>query len=160
MTPFHHAAIRGRAEVIGLMLSGCPDCIEDETERRENALHLAVRNNRFEAIKMLVDWNREMNKEYLLNKKHEQGNTALHLASWKKTRPEDLLGSINVSPGFLEVNAGNHSGLTPLSTAYFTKRRDREIIEILLGSKSSQSNFDATNLFFNYKHGVKKHHTR
>ncbi|KAJ6978321.1 ankyrin repeat-containing protein BDA1-like [Populus alba x Populus x berolinensis] len=89
MTPFHHAAIRGRAEVIGLMLSGCPDCIEDETERRENALHLAVRNNRFEAIKMLVDWNREMNKEYLLNKKHEQGNTALHLASWKKTRPGD-----------------------------------------------------------------------
>ncbi|KAJ6893164.1 hypothetical protein NC652_027241 [Populus alba x Populus x berolinensis] len=47
MTPFHHAAIRGRAEVIGLMLSGGPDCIEDETERRENALHLAVRNNRF-----------------------------------------------------------------------------------------------------------------
>jgi hypothetical protein len=24
---------------------------------------------------------------YLLNKKHEQGNTVLHLASWKKTKP-------------------------------------------------------------------------
>jgi ankyrin repeat protein len=84
MTPFHHAAIRGRAEVISLMLSGCPDCIEDETERRESALHLAVRNNRFEAIKKLVDWIREMNKEYLLNMKDEQGNTVLHLASWKK----------------------------------------------------------------------------
>ncbi|KAJ6977948.1 hypothetical protein NC653_029752 [Populus alba x Populus x berolinensis] len=88
-----------------------------------------------------------MNKEYLLNKKHEQGNTALHLASWKKTRPviEDLLGSINVSPGFLEVNAGNHSGLTPLSTAYFTKRRDREIIEILLGAGAMK----ARDIYFN-----------
>jgi vacuolar-type H+-ATPase subunit E/Vma4 len=36
-------------------------------------LHLAVRNNRFEAIKKLVDWIREMNKEYLLNMKDEQG---------------------------------------------------------------------------------------
>jgi len=93
MTPFHHAAIRGRAEVIGLMLSGCPDCIEDETERRENALHLAVRNNRFEAIKMLVEWNREMNKEYVLNMKHEQVNTVLHLAGWKKTKPGNKLFS-------------------------------------------------------------------
>ncbi|KAJ6978316.1 hypothetical protein NC653_030024 [Populus alba x Populus x berolinensis] len=123
MTPFHHAAIRGRAEVIGLMLSGCPDCIEDETERRENALHLAVRNNRFEAIKMLVDWNREMNKEYLLNKKHEQGNTALHLASWKKTRP-----------GSLEVNALNHTGITALDETIRLKpvlaRQVKDLIKV------------------------------
>ncbi|KAJ6978317.1 hypothetical protein NC653_030024 [Populus alba x Populus x berolinensis] len=119
MTPFHHAAIRGRAEVIGLMLSGCPDCIEDETERRENALHLAVRNNRFEAIKMLVDWNREMNKEYLLNKKHEQGNTALHLASWKKTRP-----------GSLEVNALNHTGITALDDRNSTSEARGTLLDI------------------------------
>ena len=103
MTPFHHAAIRGRAEVIGLMLSGCPDCIEDETERRENALHLAVRNNRFEAIKKLVDWIREMNKEYLLNMKDEEGNTVLHLASWKKQRRV-----INSSPVFFLLIPGTY----------------------------------------------------
>ena len=107
MTPFHHAAIRGRAEVIGLMLSGCPDCIEDETERRENALHLAVRNNRFEAIKMLVDWIRQMNKEYLLNKKHEQGNTALHLARWKKTKPGNKFFSYLFPLHFPVLNSSN-----------------------------------------------------
>ncbi|KAJ6764563.1 HOMEOBOX PROTEIN WARIAI [Salix koriyanagi] len=76
------------------MLSGCPDCIDDETERGENALHLAVMNNRFEAVKKMVGWIREMNKEFLLNMKDEQGNTVLHLASWKKQRRviEILLG--------------------------------------------------------------------
>ncbi|KAJ6882671.1 hypothetical protein NC651_029065 [Populus alba x Populus x berolinensis] len=135
MTPFHHAAIRGRAEVIGLMLSGCPDCIEDETERRENALHLAVRNNRFEAIKKLVDWIREMNKEYLLNMKDEEGNTVLHLASWKKQRRviEILLGSGSVSTGSLEVNAINHTGITALDVILLfpSEAGDREIVEIL-----------------------------
>lgn len=134
-TPFHHAAIRGRAEVIGLMLSGCPDCIEDETERRENALHLAVRNNRFEAIKKLVDWIRQMNKEYLLNMKDEQGNTVLHLASWKKQRRviEILLGSGSVSTGSLEVNAINHTGITALDVILLfpSEAGDREIVEIL-----------------------------
>ena len=86
MTPLHYAAIKGRAEVISAMLSDCPDCIVDETVRKENALHLAVKNNRFEAIKLLGDWIKGMNKEYLLNMKDEQGNTVLHLASWKKQR--------------------------------------------------------------------------
>ncbi|RQO98593.2 hypothetical protein POPTR_012G113800v4 [Populus trichocarpa] len=135
MTPFHHAAIRGRAEVISLMLSGCPDCIEDETERRESALHLAVRNNRFEAIKMLVDWIREMNKEYLLNMKDEQGNTVLHLASWKKQRRviEIFLGSGSASTGSLEVNAINHTGITALDVILLfpSEAGDREIVEIL-----------------------------
>ncbi|KAI5569681.1 hypothetical protein BDE02_12G093200 [Populus trichocarpa] len=135
MTPFHHAAIRGRAEVISLMLSGCPDCIEDETERRESALHLAVRNNRFEAIKKLVDWIREMNKEYLLNMKDEQGNTVLHLASWKKQRRviEIFLGSGSVSTGSLEVNAINHTGITALDVILLfpSEAGDREIVEIL-----------------------------
>ncbi|KAJ6417959.1 hypothetical protein OIU84_001357 [Salix udensis] len=135
MTPFHHAAIGGRAEVIGVMLSGCPDCIEDETERGENALHLAVRNNRFEAVKKMVGWIREMNKEYLLNMKDEQGNTVLHLASWKKQRRviEILLGSRSVSTGSFEVNAINHTGITALDVILLfpSEAGDREIVEIL-----------------------------
>ncbi|KAJ6976390.1 hypothetical protein NC653_028498 [Populus alba x Populus x berolinensis] len=79
MTPFHHAAIRGRAEVVRIVS-------KMRLNEGENALHLAVRNIRFEAIKKLVDWIRHMNKEYLLNMKDEQGNTVLHLASWKKQR--------------------------------------------------------------------------
>uniref|UniRef100_A0A6N2ML49 PGG domain-containing protein n=1 Tax=Salix viminalis TaxID=40686 RepID=A0A6N2ML49_SALVM len=134
MTPFHHAAIGGRAEVIGVMLSGCPDCIDDETE--ENALHLAVRNNRFEAVKKMVGWIREMNKEYLLNMKDEQGNTVLHLASWKKQRRLpmkviEIFWKILISS--FEVNAINHTGITALDVILLfpSEAGDREIVEIL-----------------------------
>ncbi|CAK7336912.1 unnamed protein product [Dovyalis caffra] len=86
VTPLHCAAIKGRAEVISVMLSSCPDCIEDLTVQKETALHLAIKNNQFEAVKALVDWIREMDKEDILNVKDELGNTALHLATWKKQR--------------------------------------------------------------------------
>ncbi|CAK7336916.1 unnamed protein product [Dovyalis caffra] len=143
MTPFHHATIRGRAEVISAMLLDCPDCIEDQTDQRENALHLAVRNNRFEAIKILVGWIRETNKEYLLNMKDEQGNTVLHLASWKKQRQviEILLGSETISSGSLEVNAVNHSGLTALDVILIfpSEAGDREIVEILRNAGATRA---------------------
>ncbi|KAJ6672120.1 REPEAT-CONTAINING PROTEIN putative-RELATED [Salix viminalis] len=154
MTPFHHAAIGGRAEVIGVMLSGCPDCIEDETERGESALHLAVRNNRFEAVKKMVGWIREMNKEFLLNMKDEQGNTVLHLASWKKQRQviEILLGSRSVSTGSFEVNAINHTGITALDVILLfpSEAGDREIVEIL-GSAGAMRARDTVSLYC-YKH--------
>ncbi|XP_061953358.1 ankyrin repeat-containing protein BDA1 [Populus nigra] len=143
MTPLHYAAIKGRAEVISAMLSDCPDCIEDETDRKENALHLAVKNNRFEAIKILGDWIKDMNKEYLLNMKDEQGNTVLHLASWKKQREvlEMLLGSGTVSSGSLEVNAINHSGLTALDMVLIfpSEAGDREIVEILRSAGATRA---------------------
>jgi hypothetical protein len=49
------------------MLSSCPDCIEDLTVQKETALHLAIKNNQFEAVKALVDWIRELNKEDTIN---------------------------------------------------------------------------------------------
>lgn len=85
-TPLHCAAIKGRVEVISVMLSACPDSVEDVTVQRDTTLHLAVKNNQFEVIEALVDRIREMNKEDMLNMKDEQGNTVLHLASWKKQR--------------------------------------------------------------------------
>ncbi|KAL3570070.1 hypothetical protein D5086_027319 [Populus alba] len=143
MTPLHYAAIKGRAEVISAMLSDCPDCIVDETVRKENALHLAVKNNRFEAIKILGDWIKDMNKEYLLNMKDEQGNTVLHLASWKKQREvlEMLLGSGTVSSGSLEVNAINNSGLTALDMVLIfpSEAGDREIVEILRSAGATRA---------------------
>ncbi|KAG6746285.1 hypothetical protein POTOM_050819 [Populus tomentosa] len=143
MTPLHYAAIKGRAEVISAMLSDCPDCIVDETVRKENALHLAVKNNRFEAIKILGDWIKDMNKEYLLNMKDEQGNTVLHLASWKKQREvlEMLLGSGTLSSGSLEVNAINNSGLTALDMVLIfpSEAGDREIVEILRSAGATRA---------------------
>lgn len=85
-TPLHCAAIKGRVGVVSEILSACGECIEDVTVQRETALHLAVKNNQFEAIRVLVDWIRDMTKEHILNMKDEQGNSVLHLATWKKQR--------------------------------------------------------------------------
>ena len=53
MTPFHHAAIKGRLEVISTMLFICPGCIDVVTIYKNNALQLAVKNNQAEATSRL-----------------------------------------------------------------------------------------------------------
>ncbi|EOY22731.1 Ankyrin repeat family protein, putative [Theobroma cacao] len=85
-TPFHLAAMIGRIDVITEMLLSCAECIEGVTVQRETALHLATKNSQFEAVKVMVDWIIEMKKEDVLNLKDEQGNTVLHLATWKNQR--------------------------------------------------------------------------
>ncbi|CAI0547946.1 unnamed protein product [Linum tenue] len=133
MTALHCAAMKGRVEVIGEILASCPGCVDDVTARRETALHLAVRNSQFGAVKVLTDWMAEKNKREALNFKDEQGNTVLHLAAWKKQRPviELLLG--NRIAGTLDANAMNHAGLTALDLMLMfpSEAGDREIIDIL-----------------------------
>lgn len=83
-TPLHFAAIKGRVDVVSEMLSAYGECAEDVTVQREIVLHLAVKNNQFEVVRALVDWIRDVKKENILNMKDKQGNTALHLATWKR----------------------------------------------------------------------------
>lgn len=56
------------------------ECIEGVTVKRETGLHLAIKNSQFEAIKVMVEWILEMEKDDILNLKDELGNTILHLA--------------------------------------------------------------------------------
>lgn len=84
--PLHYAATRGKVDVVSEMLLACPECVEDMTVQKETALHLAVKNSQHEAVKVLLTWVREMKREDILNLKDEQGNTILHLATWKKQR--------------------------------------------------------------------------
>ncbi|TYH99168.1 hypothetical protein ES332_A11G047900v1 [Gossypium tomentosum] len=56
------------------------ECIEGVTVKRETCLRLAIKNSQFEAIKVMVEWILEMEKEDILNLKDELGNTILHLA--------------------------------------------------------------------------------
>ncbi|XP_022771447.1 ankyrin repeat-containing protein At2g01680-like [Durio zibethinus] len=55
-TPFQFASIKGRANEINEMLSGCAECIEDVTLQKETALQLAVKCCQFEAVSVLVHW--------------------------------------------------------------------------------------------------------
>ncbi|KAL7254856.1 hypothetical protein ACSBR1_009077 [Camellia fascicularis] len=58
------------------------------TARGETVLHLAVKNNQFEALNDLVEHLKKFNKD-VLNRKDDQGNTFLHLAVSKKHEAGD-----------------------------------------------------------------------
>ncbi|KAL6320121.1 hypothetical protein AAG906_004630 [Vitis piasezkii] len=87
-SPIHMAAANGHQEVnvVRVILSACKECIEDVTVQKETALHLAVKNSQYEAVRVLVEKVREMRREDVLNMKDEHGNTILHLATWRKQR--------------------------------------------------------------------------
>ena len=61
------------------------------TRQKETALHLAVKCSQFEAASVLVHRIRELNKEDVFNMKDEQGNTVLHLATWRKQRKVNVV---------------------------------------------------------------------
>lgn len=135
ITPLHLAVLGGRVDVISEMLAKCEGCMEDVTVQKENALHLAAKNFQLESLWALLDWTRKMDKEEILNRKDENGNTILHFAVWKKQR-EVVEMLLRNSFRNLEVNAINKSGLTALDLLLIfpSEAGDREIQEILQGA--------------------------
>ncbi|CAB4271152.1 unnamed protein product [Prunus armeniaca] len=142
-TPLHYAAARGRVDVVGEMVLACPESVEDVTIQGETALHLAVKNSQFEAIKVVVELAIQLTKVNVLNMKDKHGNTALHLATWKKQHQvvEWLVGINGTTPGALEINNVNQSGLTPLDLLLIfpSEAGDREIHETLRRAGSSRA---------------------
>ncbi|GFP91019.1 ankyrin repeat-containing protein at3g12360 [Phtheirospermum japonicum] len=130
--PLHCAVVKGRIKVISELLSVCSDSVKEVTARGESCLHLAVKNNQFEAFKALCGHIVSSDKEYILNMKDEQGNTILHLAaSRKQYEVVDLL--LDEKFGFkgkLEVNSVNKKGLTPLDVLA-SEGGDSDIEEML-----------------------------
>ncbi|KAL7233764.1 hypothetical protein ACSBR1_017385 [Camellia fascicularis] len=61
--PLHYAAIKGRVNVIRELILASADSVVDMTARGETVLHLAVKNNQFEAFKDLVEHLKKFNKE-------------------------------------------------------------------------------------------------
>ncbi|KAL6291285.1 hypothetical protein ACE6H2_008795 [Prunus campanulata] len=139
-TPLHYAAARGRVDVVGEMVLACPESVEDVTIQGETALHLAVKNSQFEAIKVVVELAVQLRKANVLNMKDKHGNTALHLATWKKQH-QFLVGINGTTPGALEINNVNQSGLTPLDLLLIfpSEAGDREIHETLRRAGSSRA---------------------
>ncbi|XP_035543594.1 ankyrin repeat-containing protein BDA1-like [Juglans regia] len=87
VSPFHYAAEIGEEDLLVEFLKACPKSIEDVTNRKETALHIALKNKQFDAFMLLVGWLRRswfihaawMEKN-LLNWPDDDGNTPLHLA--------------------------------------------------------------------------------
>ncbi|XP_039166388.1 ankyrin repeat-containing protein BDA1 [Eucalyptus grandis] len=134
--PLHYAAIKGELDVMNLLLSASHESIEETTARQETVLHLAVKNNRFEAVVRLVEHLKLHKKEKVINWKDHKGDTALHLAAAGKNFEviSLLLCGHAVKSDVVEVNPLNDSGSTPLDVLTLSRRGagDREIREILV----------------------------
>jgi ankyrin repeat protein len=88
ITPLLYASQIGEVELIANFLFACPDSIEDVTARDETALHIAVKNEQFESLQVLVGWLKANYKKgarklefKILNQKDDAGNTILHISA-------------------------------------------------------------------------------
>lgn len=165
--PLHSAVAKGRIHVITELLQPCSDSIEQVTARGETCLHLAVKNNQYEALEVLCQHVVSFDKEDVLNSKDDRGNTLLHLAASRKlyevifslflfsffsfiymystnilmnSQVFDLLLEGNSwCKERLDVNSLNRSGLTPFDIL-ISDGGDSEIEEMLTLAGASPSN--------------------
>ena len=79
MLPLHFAAMRGRVEVIRELIKAKPNSIREMTETDDGSvLHLSIRYNHLEALKLRVESLRD--DHHFLSLKDKEDNSLLHLA--------------------------------------------------------------------------------
>ncbi|KAA8522680.1 hypothetical protein F0562_009158 [Nyssa sinensis] len=77
-TPLHFVTETGNLDLLAGFLLACPTSIEKLTIRYETAVHIAVKNKKLEALKMLLGWLYWTDvKEEVLERMDEDGNTVL-----------------------------------------------------------------------------------
>lgn len=89
VTPLHQAVGMGNHHYLMIkFLEVCPEAIEDVTVRDETSLHLALKEDKFEAFEILVGWLIRSHHEAAQRWENEllswgdiQGNTVLHIAA-------------------------------------------------------------------------------
>ncbi|XP_061341455.1 ankyrin repeat-containing protein BDA1-like [Gastrolobium bilobum] len=106
--PLHYAAMRGRIGTIKELIRVRPDSIREITENDDGSiLHLCVRHNHLEALKLLVESVRGDNQ--FLSTKDGEDNTVLHLAV-KRRQIKVIKYLLSLSA----MNSLNGEGLTSL----------------------------------------------
>lgn len=136
-TVLHVAAIKGREGVLAELLRLAPGLTRVLTDRGESGLHLCVKWNRVEAVKLLAE---EMRKDgdddRSLNWKDCDGNSALHIAVVNKLF-EIIKYLLKLKE--VEVNALNKNMLTAMDILRQSPRdiRDLEIEHMLLKAGAS-----------------------
>uniref|UniRef100_A0A7N2R9H0 PGG domain-containing protein n=1 Tax=Quercus lobata TaxID=97700 RepID=A0A7N2R9H0_QUELO len=116
ITPLHYAVVvDDQLDLLAEFLSVCPDSIEDVTTRNETVLHIALKYNKLEAFKFLVEWIRQKRSKNsifwerkILNWKNEEGNIVLHIAI-SKNQPKAV--RLLLKSG-VDINAKNLKGYT------------------------------------------------
>ncbi|XP_012834232.1 PREDICTED: receptor-interacting serine/threonine-protein kinase 4-like [Erythranthe guttata] len=88
ITPLHYAAETDDAELLQEFLFRCPKSVEELTVREESAVHVAVKNRKLAAVRVLVTWLQKTGRINVLEWKDCNGDTVLHLAT-STNQPED-----------------------------------------------------------------------
>ncbi|GAB4842598.1 hypothetical protein Ancab_012574 [Ancistrocladus abbreviatus] len=116
--PLHLAVIRGKVEAVRELAKASPESTRMSLERGESVLHLCVRYNSLEAMKVLAEMVKEEEEkdedhhQSLLNSEDEDGNSLLHVAALLKQL--EVIKYLLSDEIRFEVNALNKNGLTAL----------------------------------------------
>ncbi|XP_045790056.1 ankyrin repeat-containing protein BDA1-like isoform X2 [Trifolium pratense] len=122
LTPLHFASRnKGDVELLANFLSACPNSIEDLTVKGETALHIAVKNNNYEALELLIcclrrnitRGARELHYN-VINLKDEADNTVLHILAQRNLEPQTLGLLLKTK---INLNAKNLENNTALDMA-------------------------------------------
>ncbi|KAI3959412.1 hypothetical protein MKW98_019002 [Papaver atlanticum] len=142
-TPLHLAAMKGRIDITKVLIAKQPKAIHVISNRRkETILHLCVKNNRLEALKLLmenlkdvpgenetiVDISDAGKESIFVNSMDDNGNTILHLAVARR-HIEMIQYLIEDNIG-IKINALNNYGFTALDTLAQIVGRDIKDVEI------------------------------
>lgn len=102
MTPMHLVAKKCEVDRLTELLLVCPESIRNANVNGETAVHITVRNDRCDELKILRGWMQRLrNNDALsieikvLNRVDREGNTALHVAAYKNSHQTCFYLSLN-----------------------------------------------------------------
>ncbi|KAK3436043.1 hypothetical protein EUGRSUZ_C00697 [Eucalyptus grandis] len=105
--PLHVAAMKGHVDVLECLVQARHDAAHSVVEHGQTILHLCVKHNKLEALKLLIDI---LGDDQFINSRDEDGNTILHLAAADgQTETITFLTNKGVDP-----NITNSKGFTAL----------------------------------------------
>ncbi|KAK1394930.1 PGG domain-containing protein [Heracleum sosnowskyi] len=82
-TPLHCVAEKGNVDLVVEFLLACPESILDVNARKESALHIAVLHNRIDTVKVMLEWLKLLDAEFILGWTDHERNSILHIAASK-----------------------------------------------------------------------------
>ncbi|GLU00356.1 hypothetical protein SLE2022_177330 [Rubroshorea leprosula] len=114
VVPLHCAAMKGRVNVVKELVLACPEALREVTALGDTALHLAVKSNSMETVRLLIEELKRVQMTEIVNWKDKDGNTILHLATFRRQHQMIglLIGEGAIVSG-VEANAMNSGGFTP-----------------------------------------------
>ncbi|KAF4356465.1 hypothetical protein G4B88_015299 [Cannabis sativa] len=121
----HFAAMKGQVSVLRELVSACPESVSEVTVGEESVLHLAVKNNQFEAVRVLIEELRKLGKMEIVNWKDIEGNTTIDLLIGDHDAQE--AGGI-----IINTNPVNTTGFTP-----------RDVLDLILQNDNTTMTYQA-----------------